>query len=1189
MMHRIAFWNIRGLHLETKQGDIRDFIKNKGVQLICLSETKLDLKLTKPAASFISSGWFYEHNLDNASYGRLLTIWNPAFFQLTKLASSDQFLHFKCTYLPSNSCFLLTSVYAQNGVSLRQVFLDFLPSLNSNEPWIVGGDFNCMYSSSHKSGGCPLTVKEIAPLNQALINSCLIPLSSSGFEYTWSNNSRSNPPTRCKLDYIFANIHFVNLWQNSYYEILPPSLSDHCPLLLHWGSVNAINKGFSCFKFFNFWTKHADYSQILLQVWKQHSSRNPLHRLLHKLKALKLNLKVWSSHTFGSGAKLSSTIRHELHRVQEEINKFPNNQNLLKSERELQCKLKTALNMEIQGLKQNAMLRREREADRNTRYFHNSIKIQRLRESIHSINDMHGVSHSDEDGINKAFVDYFSSILAAPPTPINIQPLFNVIIPSLTDEQSHVMVRLIDGEEIKAAAFSLDANSCGGPDGFNAYFIQHSWSIIGDDFTSAIQYFFLNNVLPKSINATAIALIPKINNPRSVSDFRPISCCNILYKIISKILANRLQAVLPSIISLNQSAYIKGRSISDNILLTQELLYGYRRKNISPRCMIKLDIRKAFDSVSWHSILAVLARMNFPLPFIAWIHTCISTPTYSIIRNGRLHGYFEGTTGVRQGDPISAYLFIIVMELLNSLIKEQIQNGNLELHPKCKNPMISHLLFADDLIIFTKPTIKNIQCIFDILAYFHDITGLKINLSKSHILIAGVPTEKKTEIINFSGLAELPTNAFYLGMPLNCSRLTKEHCMPLYEKIINKLLQWPSCKLSQAGRLTIVQSIANAMTTYWSRHYMLPIKLIDMITSALNKFFWHGDPFSKKLIPFAFHKLYDDKKLGGLGITNLCMWNKAAMSTYFERLFSNEKGLWAQWIHSNMIGSKDFWTMSIPQSCSWSWRNILKHRLTFKKFIQCNWRTCTNLSFWHSPWAKPGLILSEVVDYNVMLNSGIPQSALVADYFHDDALELPYSSSPTLRELWHEITNCYRFTGDKALQWMGKEHSIKVVYNLLMSPRQPFPWHSRIWNCGSSAKENLLLWKIMANAVNTKSKLLSYGIISEDMCVLCNSHAETNVHLFFECTFVSNIWSKLLAIGGFHKPSSVSQTEWYNIYKATRWKNTKTCIMLRLLKRFIYEIWLERNNRIFGNERRSSDQIYMQIIRKMTRSSHSTA
>ena len=165
-----------------------------------------------------------------------------------------------------------------------------------------------------------------------------------------------------------------------------------------------------------------------------------------------------------------------------------------------------------------------------------------------------------------------------------------------------------------------------------------------------------------------------------VAEFRPISCCNTIYKCITKIIASRLKTVLPSIISPNQAAFLTGRSILDNVLLSHELLNGYARDNIPARGMLKLDIMKAFDMLQWDSIVRIMGYMNFPHHFITWIYECIKGAKFSIIINGAPVGFFNSKQGVRQGDPISAYIFIMVMELLTRMINKLVDSNLFSLH-----------------------------------------------------------------------------------------------------------------------------------------------------------------------------------------------------------------------------------------------------------------------------------------------------------------------------------------------------------------------------------------------------------------------------------------------------------------------------------------------------------------------------
>lgn len=218
-------------------------------------------------------------------------------------------------------------------------------------------------------------------------------------------------------------------------------------------------------------------------------------------------------------------------------------------------------------------------------------------------------------------------------------------------------------EEIKEAFFSLPKNKASGPNGYSSEFFTSCWSVIGAEVTAAITKFFSSGTLLKQWNATTLVLISKIQNASKVSDFRPISCLNTLYKVISRLLANRLKSILPSVISHAQSAFLPTRLLSENVLLASEIVQGYNRKNIKARALLKVDLRKAFDSVRWDFMLATLSALIIPEKFIGWIRECVCTPSFSISVNGMSDGFFQSTRGLRQGDPLSPYLFVLAMEV----------------------------------------------------------------------------------------------------------------------------------------------------------------------------------------------------------------------------------------------------------------------------------------------------------------------------------------------------------------------------------------------------------------------------------------------------------------------------------------------------------------------------------------------
>lgn len=155
-----------------------------------------------------------------------------------------------------------------------------------------------------------------------------------------------------------------------------------------------------------------------------------------------------------------------------------------------------------------------------------------------------------------------------------------------------------------------------------------------------------------------------------------------------------------------------------NVLLVQELVNGYGRKHLSPRCAIKIDRRKAFDSIDWSFLFDMLVTLNFPAQFIRWIDGCITTPKFSISINGGLMGYFEGQKGLRQGDPLSPCLFVIVMEVLSQMLNVAASRKFFDFHPKCKRIGLSHLVFADDLLIFTKGNLSSVLGVKKVLDLF---------------------------------------------------------------------------------------------------------------------------------------------------------------------------------------------------------------------------------------------------------------------------------------------------------------------------------------------------------------------------------------------------------------------------------------------------------------------------------------
>ena len=272
------------------------------------------------------------------------------------------------------------------------------------------------------------------------------------------------------------------------------------------------------------------------------------------------------------------------------------------------------------------------------------------------------------------------------------------------------LVRPFIVEEIKGAVWEIDSYKCPGPDGFTFGFFKDFWDILKDDVLRFMVECHRNGRLSKGINSTFIAFIPKVDNPHRLNDFRPISLVGSMYKILAKVLANRLRSVIGLVISDSQSAFIKGRQILDGILVANEIVDA-ARKYKKELVLFKVDFEKAYDMVDWGYLDEVMSKMGFPTLWRKWIKECVGTATASVLVNGSPTDEFPLGRGLRQGDPLSPFLFLLAAEGFNVLMESLNQNNLFSGFQLGINASItvSHLQFADDTLILGDKSWANIR------------------------------------------------------------------------------------------------------------------------------------------------------------------------------------------------------------------------------------------------------------------------------------------------------------------------------------------------------------------------------------------------------------------------------------------------------------------------------------------------
>ncbi|KAK1587186.1 hypothetical protein Q3G72_010418 [Acer saccharum] len=282
----------------------------------------------------------------------------------------------------------------------------------------------------------------------------------------------------------------------------------------------------------------------------------------------------------------------------------------------------------------------------------------------------------------------------------------------LSNDDNDFLCSIPTEEEVKRAVFSIPMDSSPGPDGFGSEFYMSCWDIVKDDVMDAAVDFFQGTPLSRFYSSSFIVLIPKVDNPASFDKFRPISLCSVAYKIFSKIIVFRLTDLVEKLVSHEQGAFIPGRSIFENITLAQEMVHSLHKKMIGGNVMVKLDMAKAYDRVNWSFLLEVLKAFGFSDSFRKIIYNCVGSPWFSVMMNGTFKGFFQSARGLRQGDPLSPFLFILMEEVLTRLLRNNFESGGIGrfYHP-IGAPLVSHLLYADDILIFAnggKRSIRNL-------------------------------------------------------------------------------------------------------------------------------------------------------------------------------------------------------------------------------------------------------------------------------------------------------------------------------------------------------------------------------------------------------------------------------------------------------------------------------------------------
>jgi hypothetical protein len=613
-------WNVRGLNHPSKQKEVKNMIKCHKISFICLIETRVKIQKADVIRSYIVPDWDYVYNYDQHFLGRIWVCWKKDEFEVTVLDKSYQSINCVVKSIKNNLNWFQSFIYGDNkGVDRKLLWMNLalMKTKVANNLWMICEDFNVVRSLAEKWGSNNLNSYEIE-FWKCLNDLEVMDLNFSGCFYTWTNKSEIPRFIARKLDRVLANEYWVSYFGKTIVEFKTGSVSDHSPAIISVGSLQSF--GPKPFKFFNYWMEHKEFMSWVKEGWKFQVDGIPMYQLYTRLKVLKNVLRVKNQLCFGDLKRRVMEIRDNLDLAQKEVFNSLGSADCLLKERECLHAYVSITKAKESFLKQKARNQWLQLGDQNNSFFHHSLRVQNAKNTITHLWDELGNRVEDVKEIKEVAANYYKKLLGTSQMNFTNEKAARVksLIPSaISTDKAALLVREVTYEEVRDTMFHMPSNKAPGPDGYTSEFFKTSWSIVGEDVVKAVKGFFDTGLLLKEVNSTILSLVPKKVNPSAMGDFRPIAYCNVVYKCITKIISNRMLPFLSDLVSLNQSAFIPSRSISENVLLAQEIVRDYHKEKGSPRCTLKIDLMKAYDSINWDFMIYSLHCFGFPNKFLS--------------------------------------------------------------------------------------------------------------------------------------------------------------------------------------------------------------------------------------------------------------------------------------------------------------------------------------------------------------------------------------------------------------------------------------------------------------------------------------------------------------------------------------------------------------------------------------------